>query len=66
MEHCVFHKHTNGEIIIIIIAVDDLTLTSSCGCLFDTCKDKLCSEFNIMDLGPMHWLGMEVKWDCVA
>ena len=64
MEHCVFHKCMNGEIIIIVITVDDLTLTSSNKYLLDTCKDELQSKFNIMDLGPIHWLlGVEVKRD---
>jgi len=67
MEHCMFHKHMNGEIIIIVIAVDDLTLTSSCGCLLDTCKDESWSEFDITKLGPMHWLlGIEVKRDHIV
>jgi len=55
------------EIIIVVITVDDLMLTSICRHLLDTCKDKLQSEFDITDLGPMHWLlGMEVKRDNVA
>ena len=41
MEHCVFHKHANSEIIIVVIAVDDLTLTSSSKRLLNTCKDEL-------------------------
>ena len=62
-----FHKQVNRQIVIIVIVVDDLTLTSSCGCLLTACKDELQSEFDITDLGPMHWLlGIEVKRDCMA
>jgi len=67
MEHCMFHKCANGEIIIIVVTVDDLTLTSSSKHLLDTCKDELQSEFDITDLGPIHWLlGVEVKRDWVV
>jgi len=63
----VFYNQVEGPIIIVVIAVDDLTLTSSCGCLLTACKDELQSEFDITDLGPMHWLlGIEVKRDCMA
>jgi len=61
-EHCVFYKHVNGQTIIVVVAIDDLTLVSSCGRLLTTCKDELWSEFEISDLGPIHWLlGVEVK-----
>ena len=50
----------NGETVIVVIAVDDLTLTSSCAHLLETCKYEIRSEFDIMDLGPMHWL-LDVK-----
>jgi len=63
----VFYKQIKGETIIVVVTVDNLTLTSSCGCLLTMCKNELQSEFDITDLGPMHWLlGMEVKRDNVA
>jgi len=62
MEHCMFHKRANGKIIVVVIAVNNLTLTSSSKRLPDTCKDELRSKLDITDLGPIHWLlGVEVK-----
>ena len=62
-----FNKQVQGKIIIMVIAVNDLTLTSSCRCLLTVCKDELQSEFDITDLGPMHWLlGIEDKRDHMA
>jgi len=29
-EHCMFYKHINGQTVIVVIAIDDLTLASSC------------------------------------
>ena len=64
-EHCVFYKLVDGELIIVIITVNYLTLTSSSELLLIRCKDELQSEFNISDLGPEHWLlGVKVKGDC--
>jgi|SRR5882724_8110942 len=59
-----FYKHANGQTIIIIVAVNDLTLASSCRQLLTVCKHELQSEFEISNLGPIHWLlGVEVKQD---
>jgi hypothetical protein len=49
-----------GEVFILVLYVDDLFLTGSLG-LIDECKKNLAAEFEMKDLGLMHYfLGMEV------
>jgi len=61
-KHCVFYRWHQGEIIIIMVAVDDLSLTSSSRQLLLKSKAELKSEFSITELREVHWLlGMEVK-----
>src|SRR5882724_1604505 len=48
--------------IIIIVAMDDLTLASNSPSLLLGCKSDLRSKFNITDMGEIHWLlGVEIK-----
>jgi len=62
-----FYKCMDSQTVIVVVAVDDLTLASSCRGLLTTCKDELWSKFEINNLGPIHWLlGVEVKQDQVA
>jgi hypothetical protein len=50
----------NDEPIILLLYVDDLFLTGEEN-LFTECKKKLASEFEMKDLGLMHYfLGLEV------
>jgi len=66
-EHCVFYKTVDGELIIVVITVDDLTLTSSSGPLLIRCKAELWSKFDIFDLEPIHWLlGVKIKRNCAT
>ena len=45
-----------------VVAVDDLTLSSSSASLLSTCKSDLQSKFKILDMGAILWLlGVEVK-----
>jgi len=63
----VFYKSVDGELVIIVIAIDDLTLTSSSEPLLIKCKVELGSKFKISQPGPVHWLlGVEVKRDRTA
>ena len=49
-----------GEILILVLYVDDLFLTGSLGLIVD-CKRNLVEEFEMKDFGLMHYfLGMEV------
>jgi len=59
-----FYKWHNGEVIIVVVAVDNLTLTSSSKVLLLESKMELRGEFNITEMGEIRWLlGVEVKWD---
>ena len=49
-----------GEILILVLYVDKFFLTGSLG-LIDDCKRDLVEEFEMKDLGLMHYfLGIEV------
>ena len=64
VEQCMFYKRTENGIIIVIIAVDDLTLASNSPFLFLGCKSDVQSEFETSDMGEIHWLlGVEIKRD---
>jgi hypothetical protein len=48
------------EILILVLYVDDLVLTGA-ESLIVGCKSDLASEFEMKDIGPMHYLlGLEV------
>ena len=67
LECCTFFKWVDNDVIIVVMAVDDLTLASSSKTLLLQAKDELKSEFEISDMGEIHWLlGVEVKWNCDA
>ena len=47
-----------------MVAIDDLTLDSNSLLLISRCKLDLQSEFEISDMGEIHWLlGVEIKRD---
>jgi hypothetical protein len=53
-------KVVNDEPIILLLCVDDLFLTREANLITD-CKKKLVVEFEMKDLGPMHYFsGLEV------
>ncbi|GLJ52115.1 hypothetical protein SUGI_1108460 [Cryptomeria japonica] len=55
-----YYLVVGGEILILVLYVDDLFLTGSLG-LIEECKRDLATEFEMKDLGLMHYfLGMEV------
>ena len=55
-----YYKVVNNALIILLLYVDDLFLTGA-EPLIIQCKRELTSEFNIKDLGLMHYyLGLEV------
>ena len=62
VECCTFFKWVDNDVIIVVIVVDDLTLASSSKTLLLQSKGELKSEFEISDMGEIHWLlGVEVK-----
>jgi len=55
-----YFKVENDRPLILVLYVDDLFLTSA-GLLIHQCKRELASEFEVKDLGLMHYfLGLEV------
>jgi hypothetical protein len=55
-----YYKVVNGESLILILYIDDLFLTGA-ESLIAWCKYELASEFEMKDLGMMHYfLGLEV------
>jgi hypothetical protein len=55
-----YYKTVNGESLILVLYVDDLFLTSTKSLIIE-CKYALASEFEMKDLGMMHYfLGLEV------
>jgi len=57
-----FYRRMDGHIIIMVIPVDDLTLASNSPSLLSSCKSDLQSEFEISDMGEIHWLlGVKIK-----
>jgi hypothetical protein len=51
---CNYIKVMNDEPIILLLYVDDLFLTGEENLITD-CKKKLVVEFEMKDLGPMHY-----------
>jgi hypothetical protein len=54
-----YYKIVNGESLILVLYVDDLFLIGT-ESLIAECKYALASEFEMKDLGMMHYLGLEV------
>jgi transposase InsO family protein len=55
-----YFKVMNDEPVVLLLYVDDLFLTGEENLITD-CKRKLAAEFEMKDLGPMHYfLGLEV------
>ena len=55
-----YHIVVDGKLLIIVLYVDDLILTSD-EKIIKSCKEDLAREFEINDMGIMHYfLGMEV------
>ena len=55
-----YFKFEDDEPLILVLYVDELLLTSP-DPLIHKCKRELASEFEMKDLGPMHYfLGLEV------
>ena len=59
-----YYKNVNGESLILVLYIDDLFLTSTESLIVE-CKYALASEFEMKDLGMMHYfLGLEV-WQII-
>lgn len=61
-EHTLFVKiGDKGKMLIVCLYVDDLIFTGSCDGMFEEFKKSMMDEFEMSDLGMMHYfLGIEV------
>lgn len=60
MDANLYHILVEGQLLIIVLYVDDLILTSD-DKRIKSCKEDLAREFEMKDLGLMHYsLGMEI------
>lgn len=60
VDHNLYYLMVEGEPLILVLYVDDLFLTGSSG-LIEDYKKNLAAEFDMKDLGLMHYfLGLEV------
>ena len=60
VDHNLFCKVMNDELVMLLLYVDDLFLTGNDKRIYE-CKEKLAAEFEMKDLGMMHYfLGLEV------
>ena len=48
---CVFIKHIENDVIVLLVWVDDIITASSSKELLDDFKQKLSNRFNMKDLG---------------
>jgi len=61
-EHTLFVKiGDGGKLLFVCLYVDDLIFTRNDGAMFNECKKSMMEEFEMTDLGKMHYfLGLEV------
>ncbi|GJV31631.1 pol polyprotein [Tanacetum coccineum] len=67
-EKAIYRKVPNGEFIIVTVYVDDLFVTGKSLELINEFKNKMASQFEMLDLGELtYYLGIEVSQekDCV-
>jgi len=63
----VFFIHSNDDIIVLAIHVDDCTITGTCTKLIQEYKAKIKSKHSLTDLGPVNWLlGIKITRDLEA
>ena len=54
--------HTNGDILLVCVCVDDLIITGNNSILFEAFKKAMSLEFDMTDIGLIsYYLGLEVK-----
>ena len=64
LNHAVFSRHhTSGDISIVFVHMDDMSITSSNPSHLHQLKDKISACLKITDNGPLHWLlSIQVSW----
>lgn len=64
VDQAVFYKHSADGLQIVVVHVDDCTLSASSMALVEQFKAELRKHVEITDLGELHWLlGVEVRRD---
>jgi hypothetical protein len=64
-EYCMYRKtYPNGDLVILVVYVDDINIASNNINELNTIKSKLSERFKMKDLGELHYmLKMEVRRD---
>ena len=61
-DNCVYTKHVNGSVIILIVWVDDILLSAPNLAEMNNVKRALFNKFRMKDLGPLrYFLGIEFE-----
>ena len=55
VDNCVYTKHVDDKIIIVLLWVDDIIVAASCESLLCDVKNLLKSRFKMTDLGLIRW-----------
>jgi hypothetical protein len=66
VNQAIFYKQnkSKNKVTVIMVHVDDCTITASNICLIEKFKAGLCEHIEVTDLSKLHWmLGMEIKQD---
>ena len=64
VDACIYHKHINNMIVILLIWVDDIIVAASDDNLLCEVKDTLKNRFKMTDLGLLSWfLGIQFVHD---
>jgi len=67
LDHSVFYRKCEEEHTVVVVATDDMALTSKRTSDIAKLKSKISQHWDIMDGGEMHWyLGFAIKLDWVA
>ena len=63
----IFYLHSEYDILVLAVHVDDCVLTGSSSMLITEYKRKINGQYSLTDLGPIHWLlGIKIDRDRFA
>lgn len=64
LDDCIYIKFSGSKFILLVLYVDDILLASSCQQLLQSTKRMLSENFEMKDLGGIHYvLGIEIVRD---
>jgi hypothetical protein len=65
VDNSIFFKVVNKQLVIILVHVDDCTITATNIKLIQWVKKGVSEQVEITDMGEIHWLlGIEIRRDC--